>query len=414
MTGGSPTEVFEDFVLATPPVNLTSPYDLVNEATARGEYALSRFMRGAQANEMVQGGEVIKDETFLNEVSTFKNYKTNAKHNWENPQVLARWSVPWRFSMGHMQWSDQEVMLNNADLSDKARRKKYKDLKHSKEVNLWTTFMNGLEAQLFAAPDYDEMEDTTGGTPYSLPVFINEWTEAAIQAIGGGYAANEGSGLYPGFTTAGGGANTVQGLDPSVYPRWDNARVTYARAGLYSAGAGTHLFKAFDKLRRRVRFARLPYKPEVSERTTSPAFYAASDDGCTVYEAALRENQQMLLPNYQDPAFPNPQHKGVDIVYIEELDTAEIYPTGSADGTTLSTEFDTSGTTNAGPRYMAINGYYLLKAIHALRYFYKKRPFSPSNQPWNHIMPVDIWHNTVCRSRQRQGIIYPSADITAP
>lgn len=392
---GSAIEVFEDFVLSTSPANLTGPNDIVNDCT-KNKYILGRFMRGREMARMVQGGEYIKDEIYLEEKRTSRNYKINEKQNWQNPQVLERWSTPWRFTMDEITWTDQEVELNNADLSDSARFKKYKDMKYSKEMRTWTGLMNFLEENLVAPPDYDEMEGTDGTTPYSIPTFITE-----KNAVPTNWTANS--------------QTSVMGIDTEVYSKWDNQRVTYARAAALSSGSGRHLLNAFDSCARQMSFDSLPMYANLSERRNAPYFWMASDLGVYTYEDALRVNQDTFRwGGGQDPAYPHPTHKGVDILYNSSLDGALLHPTGDANGTVDSYEADDSGTTNAGPRYYGVDARYMLKAIHARRFFFKKPAFSPSNQPWNHIMPVDLWHNNCCRSRQRQGLIYPSADITTP
>jgi len=397
MSGGAALEVFDDFVLATGPANLTGPESVINDATKNSPF-LKHLLSGSSMSEMLQGGESIKDELFLQEVRNFKSYKPNARHNWTNPQVLSRWSIPWRFSMDHMSWTDQEIMLNSGDMSEAALFRKYKDMKKKLEMNLWTSFTNGLEEQCWAVPDPDEMEETDGLEPNSLFLFNNEFTDAT-----------DGDGLFPSYRNANGGPNTVQGLSPLRYPRWDNQRIDYGDVGLQSAATNRHLFEAFDRLYRQLRFERMPYKPEFSEPTSAPAFITASNNGISIYENSLRVNQDHFRWKGQDPAYPSASYKGVQMLYISELDSAAVYPTGA--GSTLSTEDDVGGTTNQGPRYQFWNPRYLLKAIHRERYFFKKRPFSPSNQPWNHICPVDIWHNNCVRSRRRLGCVYPSADI---
>ena len=128
--------------------------------------------------------------------------------------------------------------------------------------------------------------------------------------------------------------------------------------------------------------------------------------GISGYEEALRENQDTFVwTGRQDPAFDGPQFRGIEMVYIADLDTVAIFP-----GTAGSLTTETAAIAN-GPRYFWINGQYMLKVIHRDRYFYKKRPFSPSSQPYTHIMIVDIWHNNPCRTRRRHAIVYPSQNV---
>lgn len=106
-------------------------------------------------------------------------------------------------------------------------------------------------------------------------------------------------------------------------------------------------------------------------------------------------------------SLPGPQFHGIELVYMSDLDTAALY--AGAAGSLVS---EVSATLD-GPRFFGVNGGYVLKAIHRDRYFYKKPPFSPSKQPYTHIMLVDIWHNNPARSRRRQFIVTPTAAAIA-
>ena len=104
-----------------------------------------------------------------------------------------------------------------------------------------------------------------------------------------------------------------------------------------------------------------------------------------------------------------PQYAGLDLEYVAELDTAPIY--GSTFETTGSNDESTG--TDAGPRYYFINANYLKFVFHTTRYFYQHPTMKHPNQPFTTVMPVDCWHNFICRSRQRQGIIAPDGILSA-
>lgn len=387
---GSALEVFTDFMTVTGPAFLKGPEDVINEAV-KNTYTLPRFIEGKSMSDMLQGGNSIKDTIFFNDDSNYQHYKPNAEFTYRNPQVLTEWSIPWRFTKDEMTWTDHEVGLNTGELSEGARFHKYKTLKRTKEQNLWSGFMNGMEDDLWAAPDATTMEATSGTAPYSIPCFINEFSDGV-----------SGAGHYSGWTT-------VQGIDPDPTAgeaKWNNRLQNYAQ----SPQVGWDLFPAFSKMFYQLRFDRLPKMGHLSDPTSVPNFIATSLTGIANYEDGLRQNQDLFVTSgRQDPSYNHPRFRGIDVVYIANLDTAAIFPTGS--GGALSTELDTAGTTNAGPRYFWINGRYMLKVFHRERYFYKKAPFSPSRQPFTKIMIVDCWHNLVCRSRRRHGIVVPSADI---
>jgi hypothetical protein len=50
--------------------------------------------------------------------------------------------------------------------------------------------------------------------------------------------------------------------------------------------------------------------------------------------------------------------------------------------------------------------------FHTTRYFYTHSSMKHPNQPFTTVMPVDCWHNFICRSRQRQGLLSPTSSVT--
>ena len=397
MAGGTAIEFFTDFVLNTGPAFLRGPEDIVNDAV-KNTYTLPRFIYGKTMKDMIQGGNSIKDNILLGADSNAQNYKPNAEFNYRNPQVLTQWSIPWRFTKDEMVWTDQEIGLNTGEMSRGARHHKFKTLKYSKEQNLYTGLLEFVDDQFWAAPDTTEMEGTDGETPFSLPCFITE----------NGATADISTGTIPLNGPDATAWTTVMGISPTVKTGWQNQVTRYDKNQLVSAGAATdpHLFTAFSRAYYKTKFDRLPKRADLSDPTSVPHFIGCSITGMSNYEDALRMNQDtFVVTGRQDPAFAGPQFRGIELVYISDLDTAQL-----ANGTigALTTEALADKT---GSRYWWVNGKYILKTIHADRYFYKKRPFSPSKQPYTHIMIVDIWHNNVCRSRRRQAIVLPDTDL---
>lgn len=401
---GSAIDVFTDFVLSTGPAFLTGPEDIVNDAV-KNTYTLPRFIFGKTMREMVQGGNSVKDNIFLGVDSNSANYKPNAEFNYRNPQVLSQWSIPWRFTKDEMVWTDHEIGLNVGEMSQGARIQKFKDIKYSKEMNLYTGLLKFIDDQFWAGPDVAEMEASDGETPYTLNAFITENGSADLPntAQFGTVPLNG-----PDATAW----TTVMGIAPASKPNWRNAVELYGVVGPLSGDTGsnatTHLFRAMSRGYFRVRFDQVPKYPRISDPASVPSFYATSLWGVGIYESALRQGQDTFVwTGRQDPAFGSPTFRGVEIVYISDLDTAALYA-GAAGA--LATEV--TATLN-GPRYYGINGQFMLKTIHRDRYFYKKAPFSPSKQPYTHIMIVDMWHNNVCRSRRRHVQVSPSATAFA-
>jgi hypothetical protein len=407
---GSAIDTFGDFMLSTGPAFLTGPEDVINEAV-KHTYLLRRILSGKDMTETLQGGSTIKDIIFFDEDSTYESYKPNPSFTYRNPQVLTEHEIDWRFSKADMVWTDHEIALNTGDLSKSARFHKFKTLKRTKEQNLWTSIMNGMEDELWAAPPADGglVEDTDGDTVYSFPMTITDqgWDTSGTASV------------VPVLTAANNhpeGWTTVQGINPADQAKWTN-RVEFYTDGPTST-TGFDLFPAMSRMWHRLRFDQLPMRPDLSDRTTVPQFIACSLAGLTNYEDMLRNSQDaFVMAGRQDPAYNHPTFRGIDLIYVSTLDDAAIYDGGIAttgyvdEATATAAEFHGGSGARSGPRYWFINGKYLNKIFHRDRYFYKKPPFTPSQQPFTHVMVVDIWHNCFNRSRRRHGIISPNGAL---
>lgn len=375
---------FGDFMKVTGPRYLTSAESLINDA-AKNTYVLSRFLRGADMARSVQSGKTINDTIMFDESSTYDHYKPNATFQWENPQVLTDLEINWRFAVDHMSWTDQEIELNLPEgLSKDAQKVVYKKLKYSKEQRMWTSFLNGMENDLWkqANGNDSEMEAASGELPYSIPAFISE------------HDGSTGTTFVPWTTTS------IMGINPANESGWRNqvSRYDYDDPD-DSDGDRDGLIHKFDEMFLKVRFIPPSTKQQYFEDDRlHKQFICCSRDGLNLYKDMLRKANDTLV-SHQDPAYNMPQYSGIDLMYISSLDTATI------NGTTPSgTE---SGATPDGYRYWWLNGNYITPVYHSRRYMYSKDPMTHPNQPYTTIQPTDCWWNLFMNSRQRQGIICP-------
>ncbi len=458
---------FLDFMDATGPVYLTGPDVLINEAVKRN-YLFGDLVR--EKNQAIQGGKEIKDVLMLDDSSTFQYYQPNETFTYSNPQVLSDITANWRFSMDHMTFTDAEIELNvGGGLTREATKTVYKDLKRSKEQRMVTSMVNGMEEGLFKptqGTSFNDMESSTGKTPYSIPAFI---TENCVQTeLDGGGAAGLRGGMPICSDTAehgvvGGTNTTILGIAPGSNDRWTNEVVFYdansalginsgaiggsaasfnqqkiiqdnTTAGTYAAdGAALNEFAAinvygflnsFDEM-----FLRLQYRPPASfEQYFENIVFnrqkiLCSREGVNLYKQALRsENDRLVSPT--DAAYNNPAYSGIPLTYCAELDSAKIFPkhatSGDPAGVHTIAEYDDAaldpneGTTelatnviNPGARYYFINGDYLTPVLHASRYMEKHPTMQHPNQPFTHVQITDSWYNVVANSRQRHGILAP-------
>jgi len=397
---GSALSTFNDFMTATDSAILTSADSIVNEAV-KNNYLLRRFLKGKSDSQILQGGKTIKDQIMFDEDSTYSYYQPNATFTWENPQVLSEWEINWRFSVDHMSWTDQEIELNaGGGLGRGARHAVYKKLKRVKEQRLWTSLMNGMESALFAVPDYSEMEDAGGTKPYSIPCFITEAASAEpLDSAGTAWGAN------------------VMGIDPSANAKWQCQSESYDSfsSGTHTADAENDgIFGAFDRMYLSVKFQAPPTRQEYFESDSLYAqFIACSKVGLNSYSQILRMSQDLFAaPSRQDPAFLKPTYGGIELEYVSELDSAALYLIGGAMKTELGDVAAWAEGADIGPRYYWVNANYLNPVFHSKRYFQRHPVMTHPNQPFTHVQPIDCWHNIVCRSRQRQGIVYPDASTS--
>ena len=385
---------FNDFMAATGPRYLTSAEDVINEAV-KNTYVLSRFLKGRGTDKVIQGGKTINDVVLMDESSTYDHYQPNDTFSWTNPQVVDTLEIDWKFSVDHMSWTDQEIELNVGEgLSRDAQKVVYKKLKRIKEMRLWTSMLNGMEDDLWKAPNEAGMETNTGKLPYSIPTFIQE----------------EDGGLPAGFT-----GTDLQGLGVAATgANYQNQVSTYDANdpdGIIGGGTGSSdsLIAAFDEMFLKCQFIPPATKQEYFENDNlSRQLIFASRAGVHQYKRALRASNDSLI-SAQDPAYNNPQYSGIDVIYVSALDTAAIYSNnyGSGSHTGFHAE-DSASAAYTGSRYWWVNANYMTPIYHSRRYFEKHDPMRHPNQPFTSVQPVDCWWNVFCNSRKRQGIVRPA------
>ncbi len=385
---GSALTTFNDFMTATGPTFLTSADDVVNEAV-KNSYILKRFLKGADRTKVVQGGTKIKDSLMFDEKSTRRHYQPNDTFTWQNPQVLDEWETDWRFTVDHMSWTDHELELQVGDnMTTAGRHQVYKRVKRVKEQRMWTSFMNGFEEDLFAPPSEADMEASGGSQPFSLTTFINENTNSSPQDDGTGTAWS-----------------TLESIDQSTESKWRCQQETYAADATFNAAS--YLFAAFDKMYHKVRFDSLPTMEEYGGGSSGAQFIACSLNGRTHYQTMLRASQDQFVSK-QDPAYMNPKYAGIDLVYASELDTAAVFVDASASDAFKTEEAHTK----KGGRYFFIDGSHINPVFHTRRYMKRHPVMRHPNQPFTWTQPVDCWHNIICRSLRKQGMVSPSAAQT--
>ena len=461
MAEGTSIQNFNDFMQTTGPSYLTSADEVINEA-AKHNYVFNGLFAGKGAERSIQGGREIRDVVMFETGSTYSHYKPNETFTWQMPQVTDTITQHWRFMIDHMSWTDAEVELNMSEgLARDGIKGQYKHLKRVKEQRLWTSFLNGMEEDLFkpSAGNYSEMEGASGTLPASIFHFITERTN-----IEGGNTSltvdGDPRGTIPIGTTS--SSATVQGINPNSdsatisladgsSTKWSN-QISYYKsvsnagpdvddtAGVnltptstaatdenMEGSSGTNvlvggLFPAFDDMFYKVQY-RAPnkYAEYFDDTGFQQQMILCSREGINAYKRALRvSNDRLMGVSAEDAGYLAPTYAGIPLTYVSQLDSAAQYPT-STGGTqtsngnrnsnasilgTCTTETG-SAVQDFGPRYYFINGEYLNMFFHARRYMVKHEVLRHPNQPFTYVQPVDCWMNLFCRSRSRLGVIKP-------
>ena len=388
---GTALSNFTDFMKSSPSVFLTDNKSIVNEAVKQ-TYVLGKFLKGRDMSEVLQGGSKIKDEIMFDDGSTASQTLPGATHTWQNPQVLTEWEINWRFTIDHMAWNKYEFILNNySDLTTDAKRALFKKMQRQKEMRLWTSTFNWMEEALWRVPSYSEMEAAGGQYPYSIPVFINEFTNG-----------------YPGGTTWSGSGATIMGINPATESLWRPNQTTYSKTDLADTdGDAEGLFDAFGAAFRAVRFV-APKMGRAEEYFEQDAFNMqhifASETGMKNYGRWLRAGNDRFVTGPQDPGYGSPKFQGVPVEYIRQLDGLAVYDSGS-------NGFATEAAANhVGPRFYMINGKYMKSVLHKDDYFQGTDPMTHPNQPDTRVRAYSTTWNLVARSRQRHAIISPTTN----
>lgn len=384
---------FTRFQDITGPTYLTSREAVVNDAQRTNYRTAGYLLRGQQMSDVLQGGSKIKDNILLSVDRVTHSYHPGDNETIPMPQPTATWTVEWRFWITPLGWTDQQLELNDAS-GDLVHIFKSEWFRMQQEAV--TDQFNYLEDVWWAVPNKATMEATDGKEQYSIPAFINEHTNGL--AVPG--AAN------------GGTWTTVMGIDPTAAGKtnWVPTQQTYP-ALLPASGAGG-LVSALDKAYDKVDFMAPPMKAEYFESASAQpqGFIACSLTGKTNARFAYRSENDRWVDQW-DP-FGMPTYGGRPFVYIKQLDTAAIFPTGTSGA--YSTEMnDSTGSENYGPRYFGIQPKYLRCVWKNGRFMKDLGVFTDKGTPTSHARFWDNWGNLVCRSRRRHFIIYPSADVAA-
>lgn len=350
---------FADFVTATGENVIAKPKDIISDAV-KHTYSIVDMVKGKGESDVVKAGSKLTDRIQLVAGTQFGGYDPNEQFSPSVEDTLTKIEVPWRFVKDCWAWTDHEIKLNEGD-----PYVQYKSLRDSKRMACTVSMYNGIEDFLWATPNNSTMESSssTGGRPYSIPCFVTE-----------------GGGAPSGFTT-------VMTVNPTSNPKWKNQNSTYSAASL-----DTQLAPAMGLMWRKLRFEAPETKGSYFRETKFNKFkiYTNLDGWSNYTRITANSNDRAMIGSRPDLGFTveDVTFNGIPVKYIEALDD-QSYPTGQ-------------------PRFFFLNFEFLYPIFHSERYMYETAPISGGHsQPFSWVVYKDTWYNLFCRSRYRQGIVYP-------
>lgn len=411
---GVPLSNYLDFFAGTGVAIVDGPQDIVNDARKNAP-ALARWLNGKDMKDLIKGGRSISSFIMLDEQSTAENHLPGATFTWTGPQVLDQTTYKWTFTMDHAALVEQEWMLNGPQqMTGKYRFQQLIDIQAKAEMRVKTSLYNFMSSKFWTEPDFTTMEGTgvTATEQNSIAVFVNEYANGLFNSAGSAGTA---------FTTVGGINPTTAGNS-----RWAPRFVQYSSSatgqpkgsGSTAGATQNDVIAAFDDMFLRIKYPQYRMFDEyMKANAMNQVFIATSKRGMTHFKQCCRDRQDRFI-SAADPNWPGVNYAGIPIEYHEELDTATLYPNHQtlASATDNVTEGN-SGSANAnmglGPRYYWLHPASVTPVFHEERYFYKRKPITPDDQPEAVIIPYSTWWNIICTSRRRLGIVGPTGNAFA-
>lgn len=396
---------FPDFVRVQGPTYIKSGPQFIVNAQLRNRATLGVLQRGNNLKRVLQGGQDIRRMHMDATQITSGFYDVEQVGTPVSVPFTSEVSAPWRqWRESGITWRDEVISKNvPSGLTGDAITAKYADLWDGIQQRGWVSIQEFAEKEIiWGIPDVAAMEGTPAagvtGKPMSLIALLNEHT----------------NGLYPATMDLNGGTwTTKQGRNPATFTDWVPTQVGYNSLTPYAADS---LLEGIREAFRKWNFNLDDFTPGNYAPNATPEGAGRSYDmpGVVTSSRGIGNVQRVWGASndrWQDPndPFGFPKYMGVPFVYAAALDTAAIFPTGA--GVTRSTELDTAGANNAGPRYFGLRS---AKIYMVYQEGWLNKTFDPLRHPqdptgW--IVWVYTTGNMFAESLRETFILYPTADI---
>ena len=417
MSAGIPLNNLTDLFRATSQAVLTPENFMIHEGMKRTTL-LRKIMKANDMVDMIQGGDTITDQIIFDEDSTASDYAPMESFNPRLQNHLTEISIDWKFTQINVTFSKHEKGLNMASqLKKGARSMVFKRIIKAKYTNLFVSLNNHFERQFFATPNVTTMETSGGKVPLSLFCTITDVLAAALVA-----------GTKP-TATVPVGFTTVQGVNPTTFPKWTNPCEGYGDGVTEITTAGNRWdgFRANRRMYERLNFEQLAIRPEYGESYEPEGFIMCSLAGKDLWELAQARVNDHTRFGPGNAAYGGVgsgssglNFDGVPVCYVEQMDHAAVWKTAAAaaqNAGELDGSLDENGVAldnpaTSGPRYVWVVPKYWRKIVHSEHFLEEEAPPATVFQPFSRTIYYDNWHNNFNRSRQRAGgVVQPDAAI---
>lgn len=371
---------FADFVLATGQAQLSTPDQILSDAVKQvyGHPCLNASLKGSEVEQVVRGGDLIKEQVQHSAGTQASFYNPNDQFNYVNDQTMKDLTYKWCFLRTSWGYVDQEVKLNTGE----SQRVLYKRIAKAKRQAAYIAKLNAMEEQWWGDPSNADQEARTSTTPKPLSI-RSLITQDGIIANATAITTAGGDGA----PAAWGATGTIGGQNPTTNTVWRNPTQTYDHTAIDST-----LLDAKGSMYRKLMFKAPRTSREFFEETAwQKNKIFTSDEGVKTYERIARESNDRFTPGTDGGwVVDGSIYKGVAVQYIKELDTI-----GSA-GT---------GWTAGKPQYIFVNFNHIFAVISSSKFMQEEPPvnLAPVGRPESWVVNCLSWYAIACNSRKRGG-----------
>lgn len=333
-------------------------------------------------------GTSITDQFIPDVQSTGVYRRPNGAATFSMPQHFQSWTSYPALHLDAITWTAYEMEQNRMtkDLRGGAMRKLFKRLRAKKERVQKVGQAKQFEADLLAAPDYNDMEGAQAFKPRSIFCYVNE-------------------GLNSEWTT-------LQGITTASVPQFAPERVALD----YSTNEFTANWNGFlgmDILMANIERERIPMGGG-KQTPQGPARFEwlVSSWGFAYLQQNLRASNDRLLYSQQgNDGHLVPMHGGIPIRRVTGLDSAAVWSTTTGSDYTGATEKTADVT---GPRFILMDYEAIQTRFHENYHFKRHAVRENPRVIGTQVLPIETWWTVLSTDPRTLGVMSPATTDRTP